>query len=114
MEQLKLEFGADGVIRTMYKDGLEEVAKIIDAEMTTTCRAAHVEWEEQDGQSGWTIRAVHNKELAVRIKGWGEQEFIVDADPTNPVAFFSMREEAIRTERGFFFKLLPPKEQRTE
>lgn len=114
MEQLKLEFGPDGVIRTMYKDGLEEVAKIIDAEMTTTCRAANVEWEDHGVVEGWVIRAVHNPKLAVRDVGSSEPIFVVSDDEDLQLAFFVKRETAIEVERSNFFKLLPPKEQRTE
>lgn len=112
-KQLELEFGTDGIIRTVYRDGIEKFAEDIGADVRTVCRAAHVEWETIDGLSGWTIRAAHDPSLHIRDVGSSEPELICTRDTSyGRVALFTKRETAMHYEQYFFFKLLPPKESK--
>src|SRR4051812_38239017 len=108
-KRVELEIGEDGVIRTIYNDGLEKFAESLGGEISTVCRASNVEWETVDGFSGWTIRAAHDKELAIKDVGSSEPVFVCNRNPENRIALFTKRETALKVEVQFFFKLLPPK-----
>jgi len=113
VEQMELEFGTDGVIRTVYRDGIEKFAEDIGAEVRTVCRAAHVEWETINGESGWTIRAAHDPSLHIRDVGSSEPVLICTRDTSHGrVCLCVERKTAMEIEQSFFFKLLPPKEVR--
>lgn len=113
--EMKFRIGPGGVIDTIYQDGLEEFAKDIGADLTTVCRASNVEWEEERVgpwvRKGWSVRAAHDNELALRENGiLGVPE--PSRDRERPVHFFGTREEALKLEVQFFWQLLPPKEDR--
>lgn len=108
-EELSFEIGNDGTIRTIYKDDLPEVADAIGAELSHICRASNVEWERyNDTIKGWTVRAAHEPNLAIRVR---DGEYVVASNGLYPadLAFFDTREEALKWEVKLFWSLLPPK-----
>lgn len=119
------DFETDGTIRTIYDDDLGNFAKDLSGEMSVVCRLSNVEWEEIQEpinarfptKKGWSIRAAHNTELALRIEsslnaGIGRRyiDTIVCSDnPSLAICLFDKREDAIEVEKEFYTKLLPPK-----
>lgn len=111
MADVELEIGPTGTIRTIYKD--EKLPLLNDLGEVTVKRASNVEWEQIGEERGWTVRAAHNPQLAIRIVIHGGRfaQVVSDADDRNaPVAVFTSREAALESEERFFWKLLPPKE----
>ncbi len=123
-KKISLDFGTDGVIRTIYSDELPELAEKIGGEISTVCRASNVEWEkvevpasERNPQlAGWSVRAAHDPQLALRVKTvknittMTEKDVVTcSRDESLPIMLFSTREGAIREEVENFFNLLPPR-----
>lgn len=113
-QKLDLDFGTDGVVRSIYDDRLNEFAKDI-GEMSRVCRLSNVEWEDGKDERGWTIRAAHDTELALR---WTKplEERRKDRISAyrilkeGELVYFSHREEAIQVEKEHYDQLMPPKE----
>jgi hypothetical protein len=80
-------------------------------------RASKIEYEEvaidNEIKRGWSIRAEHDPELALRMKYEANRfvDFVVSKDPSLPIIVFHKREEALRFEVEKFWELLPPKER---
>ena len=107
-KKLELEVGPDGVIRTIYDDSLNKFAEDIGGEISTVCRLSNVEWEEIDGHKGWTVRAAHDRELALRYNPYPE----VGAGREGRLIVFESRENALKWEHVFAPDLLPPRKEK--
>ena len=90
-------------IESIYQDGL---ADLLDAREVQVCRASNVEWEEVEGKKGWSVRAAHDPELAIRALTIWPYTRIVLKDPLYPVALFQNREEALVAEVAHFWELI--------
>lgn len=125
-----LDIGSDGVIRTIYKDELKEIAEDMKGEISTVCRASNVEWEVVEkplnarfpATKGWSVRSAHNPTLALRWEsslnaGIGDRytDNLVCSDNEHlAIALFESRDNAIKWEIHFFADLLPPRESRSK
>lgn len=113
-ENLEIEVGPDGTIRTIYQDG---IAELLGAELQSVKRASRVEFEDVgiDGkiESGWSIRAEWDPELALRRVAMfsGSRTFLfkVSRDPKSKLVVFKDRVLALQFERDYFWDLLPPR-----
>lgn len=111
-----LEIGPDGTIRMAYSDELWKFAEKIGGDMRATCRASNVEWEKMHCPRvgceiyGWTIRAAHDKDLAIRHVWAGLINSTLECsrDPNHEIAVYSERAVAVEIEIRFFHELLPP------
>jgi hypothetical protein len=113
-KELNLDFGTDGVIRSIYDDKLVKFSEDV-GDMAQVCRLSHVEWEELGGKKGWTVRAAHDTELAIRTLGPPSSRgpFVgVSRRQEYPVHVFETREEALKYEVRDSDQLMPPKEKR--
>jgi hypothetical protein len=110
MEKIELEFGPDGIIRTIYKDdSIEELSQIPGMRVLQVDRASKIEWENHGvGLVGWVVRAAHNPNLAIRSLP-NDPGLTVSID--GRLAFFQKREDALREEQRFFWQLLPPRKE---
>lgn len=103
-EQIELEITPTGLIRTIYKDDRVPFINSLGGHWRVK-RASNVEWEEIGHTSGWTVRAVHNPELAIR---WVKSCLLnLHVSVEGPIRFFETREDALISEEHFFFDLLP-------
>lgn len=107
-DNVELSIGPDGTLRTMYQDGVEKFAEEMGGEITTSCRASDVEWEDDGTQKGWTVRSAYDKDLAIRSKESGAIIGFKCAREGN-LHFFKTREDALKVEVTFFWELLAPK-----
>lgn len=104
--EVEIEVRPGGKMRMIYQDGVEEFAKEIGAEITSVRRLSNVEWEEINGYKGWTVRAAHDSELALRyvIKG-GQMTY--HASKEGDIVIFVFREAALAAESDAVWDLLP-------
>lgn len=109
-DEVEIVFGTDGKVRSIYKDSLQplfhELGKV------KVNRASNVEWEQtQDGKEhGWTVRAAHDRELAIRcILTDGHYQRVVSKQ--GELLYFNSREAALETELEHFWELLPPQKR---
>lgn len=117
-KKVTVEIGLDGTIRMVYSDDLWAFAEKIGGDMTATCRASNVEWEEnyllhnrKIKISGWVIRAAHDPSLAIRMKEYDNavsDEVECSRDAGKELAVYEERKTAIAVELKFFHELLPP------
>jgi hypothetical protein len=98
-DEVELEIGPDGVIRTIYQDGIEDFAKDIGADVTSVCRLTNVEWEEKDGERGWSVRAAHNPSFAIRNDPNGIYHLSLDSE--HAVILYDTREKALKAENFY-------------
>ena len=105
---MTIEFviGSNGAIRSLYKDErlpfFERLGKL------SVKRASNVEWENIEG-GGWTVRAAHDPELAIRIQKLpGLLKRVVAR--TGDILVFVTREAALGAEQSHFWELLPTEE----
>ena len=109
-DNVELEIAPDGTIRAMYQDGIERFAEEMGGEISTSCRASDVEWEEAEGKKGWTVRSAYNKHLALRyVTNDGIREIICGR--IGELVVFQTREDALKEEVRFFWELLAPKRE---
>lgn len=116
-KKFDLDVGPDGVIRSIYKDELNKFAADVGGELAQVCRLSHVEWEEIDGKKGWTIRAAHDPDLAIRDNDWThdqltEQYVCARTESGLKISVFPSRDEALTVEQNHYEELMPPKEKR--
>lgn len=105
-DTVELEIAPGGVVRSLYRDQDQELMKLLgEAEVA---RASNVEWEKLFG--GWTVRAVHNPELAIRCHSPVSPTF-VDGLGSGPIVSFATREEALAAEIKHFWELLPDRKK---
>jgi hypothetical protein len=101
--EFELKIASDGTIETIYQDGLEEFTKEMGGEVAQVCRASNVEFEIIGRRKGWSVRAAHDPELAIRLNpellGWGPSR-------RGNILLFETREEALKEEVRFFWQLL--------
>jgi hypothetical protein len=90
-------------VESIYQDGL---ADLLDAEEVQVCRASNVEWEEVDGRKGWSVRAAHAPNLAIRTLTFWPFTRVVLNDQHYPVTLFQNREEALAAEVSHFWELI--------
>ncbi len=108
----------DGIIRTIYDDSLTKMVPDMSGEMVMVCRLSNVEWEESQNAKGWSVRAAHHKDLAIRIQRLPDPNIrgkytntLVCSDDTNlEIYLFAERDKAIETEKKFYSQFLPPRE----
>lgn len=103
----ELEIGSDGSIRTIYQDGIEAFAEDLGADVSTVCRASHVEFEEVDGRKGWTVRSAKDPEVALRVDDWCRWK----PKREGTIVVFQTREEALEEEVKFFWQLMYGREE---
>ena len=105
MKPIELVITPSGDIRSVYDDSRLELFGQLKGKMSVK-RASIVEWEELNEDSGWTVRAFHDPDLAIRLvveNGAYRQE--VRHEGT--LAVFTTREAALESEMRFFWDLLP-------
>lgn len=103
-EEVSFVIGPGGTVEGIYKDGLAEA---LGAETKEVRRASLVEWEDIKVAKGWTVRAAHNPELAIRMSCSSPLQLMVSAsDVVGNVAVFISREMALEYEQKFFWELL--------
>lgn len=106
-DDIELEIGTTGVIRTIYKDGdSQDLAKDLEASIKVD-RASNVEWEQVGTLAGWTVRSAHNPNLAIRFKDNATIDDLYDVAEIGALAVFTSRFEALKNEVKLFWKLLP-------
>lgn len=111
-DRFELIIDSDGNIQTIYRDGIEELANEMGAEISTVCRASHVEPEEIDGRKGWTVRSAKNPEFALRTTDWCTWK--PGFEDAGQVTVFPTRDEAIKEEIRFFWELLRAETKKEE
>lgn len=99
--QFELRIGPDGIIGSIYQDGL---AELLEAEIIKVERASTVEWESMWSEDGWTVKAAHDQKLALRHDG--VLGIVPSRDQHLLMAIFKTREEALEAENKFFWDLL--------
>jgi superoxide dismutase len=108
---IELQFTPDGKVRSIYKDERQSLFREFgDLKVK---RASNVEWEKTFHGSGWTVRAAHDPELAIRIfynTGRACYEQVVSRT-YGLIATFPTREAALDAELAFFWALLPPNQE---
>lgn len=117
-DKIELEIDEDGTIRTIHQEGIEDFADAMGGEISTSCRASNVEWEEfstNPDDRGWTVRSAYDNELAARelliaphLK-FGEGEIVCSRDRKLEIHCFRTREAAIEWELKHFWQLLEPR-----
>ncbi len=95
---MSLRIDGDGDVTMIYGD---DNASFMDrlGSVETVERASHVEWAD----GGWTVRAAHDAELALRYDGNGN----VVASREGTIATFAVRADALRAEVNAFWNLIP-------
>jgi hypothetical protein len=111
-DKFEFEISPDGVIRTMYQEGIEKLAEDMGADIKTSCRASDVEWEDDGIHKGWTVRSAYDRDLAVRWQNYGNMGFEADVSIYGELLFFPTREEALAEEVKHFWKLLEPQRKK--
>lgn len=106
MKNIQLQISEDGSIRTIYQDGVLPLLEDLAEAKASISRASDVEWEE----TGWTVRAHHDNELAIRLVVRDGRYCRVVAKE-GELAIFPNREDALEAERAMFWQLLPEKEK---
>lgn len=106
--QFELEIGPDGTIKTIYQDGIEEFAQELGAEVSSVCRASHVEFEQAWKRRGWSVRSAKDPNFALREVDDGNARWLPTA--FGRIKLFHTREEALEEEVKFFWELLNAKE----
>lgn len=115
-KKVELEILPNGEIRMMYSDEtVPKVAEMIGAQVVDVPRASNVEFERTEFGNGWTVRAAHDPELAIRLR---KNFILIVHDSISPedivvskegrIFPFSSREDAILSEIEHFWELLPP------
>jgi hypothetical protein len=109
---VEFEFSPTGTVRSIYKDELQPVFKELGKQKVQ--RASNVEWEESpDGRdNGWTVRAAHDPELAVRavLKDSAYRRVV---SKNGELLYFTTREHALEAEVEHFWELLPHSKENT-
>lgn len=107
---IELQFTPDGKVRSIYKDERQSLLKEFgDLKVK---RASNVEWEKTYNGEGWTVRAAHAPELAIRlvynpILANYDRHVSIDG----LIAVYPTREAALEDELNFFWALLPPNKE---
>ena len=103
--QISIVVTTTGVLRTIYQDDVHSILSKIGPYHIK--RASNVEWEKMDLVSGWTVRAAHDPELAIRaiIKDGAFRQVV---SKEGELLFFNNREAALEAEVRHFWQLLPP------
>jgi hypothetical protein len=102
-DEFELKIRPDGVIESVYQDGLGET---LGAEVAKVCRASNVEWEEIEDRKGWAVRAAHDPQLAARVVNTHHGR-VLEVGRQGDIMLFASREEALDWEVSHFWDLLP-------
>jgi hypothetical protein len=106
MPSFEIEVTPAGKIRTVYKD--EQLPTLEKLGAVSVHRASNVEWEEIGNEKGWTVRAAHDPELAIRtIFDKAHSSFRRVVSREGDIAVFTTREAALGYEVLHFWELLP-------
>ena len=109
-DAFEVKIGPDGTIQMMYQDDIEQFAEDLGGDISTSCRASNVEWEESQGKEGWTVRSAFDRELAIRyVETDGIREMICSR--VGELVFFITRRRALELEVKFFWELLAPQRE---
>jgi hypothetical protein len=114
MDTIDLKVLPDGRVIFPYDDKAVSLLEEAGISVKRVERASNIEWESQ----GWTVRAAHDRELAVR---WeppreppeGVEESRLGRVPTRcvskegPIIYFKTREGALEVEKQLFWQLIP-------
>lgn len=116
-KDVEIQIDEDGTIRTVHQEGIEEFAEALGGEISTSCRASNVEWEDfGNDEKGWTVRSAYDPSLALR--GFIGENFIgriiCSRDEKYDIHVFNTREKAIEWELKFFWELLAPRKEQSE
>lgn len=103
-DTIELEFLPDGRMRTVYKDDRHDLYKALGK--VSVHRASNVEWEKGPSEEGWTVRAAHDPNLAIRaiIKDGAYRRVV---SRTGDLLYYLTREAALEVELMHFWELLP-------
>lgn len=106
-DSIELQVLPTGRIRTIYKDERQVLYDALGPNWKVQ-RASNVEWED----GGWSVRAAHNPELAIRWALEPEEDLkfhslTFGVSTEGEIVLFSTREEALLEETKAFFQLLP-------
>jgi len=117
-KEVELQIDEDGTIRTVHQEGIEEFAESLGGEISTSCRASNVEWEEFPDEKGWTVRSAYDPSLALRQSITIEESIlgriICSREEKYDIHVFKTREKAIEWELKFFWELLAPRKEQSE
>lgn len=109
--EIEFEVLADGTILAPFDSEGEKLAELLEADIKEVQRASIVEWERARDRCGWTVRAAHDPQLAIRrTSEWTSDIERYCVSKEGMLEYFKTREQAIGMERGFFWALLPPRE----
>lgn len=105
----------DPKLRMIHQEGIETFAEHLGGEISTSCRASNVEWEEVGERKGWTVRSAFKNELALRwmdakkvTTGVHIHPLVIVVSEEGDLVVFPTREEAIEEEIKHFWELLAP------
>ncbi len=104
-KKVELEVGPTGTMRAYYDDSVAGALKKLGS--MSVKRASNVEYEKGKEEEGWTVRAAHDPELAIRVILEGAC-FKRVVSKTGDLLFFNTREDALDAELTHFWELLPP------
>jgi len=106
MKPIELMVAPNGDVRSVYDDSRLQVFEGLKGNMTVQ-RASNVEWETVEDTSGWSVRAAHDPELALRaiLEDGGYHRVV---SKVGDVLLYSTREAALEAEQDHFWELLPP------
>lgn len=105
MKSIELMVAPNGDVRSVYEDSRLEIFEAMKGKMSVQ-RASNVEWETVDGEGGWSVRAAHDPDLAVRciLAGGGYRRVV---SKIGDILLYTTREAALEIEQKHFWELLP-------
>lgn len=106
MKTIQLQISEDGSIRSLYQDGIIPALEELAGAAPSVSRASDVEFEN----GGWSVRAHHDTELAIRLVV-RDGKYVRVVAKEGELAIFPNREDALEAERSLFWELLPEKEK---
>ena len=114
---IAIKFSPDGKARCIYKDEHLDTYNAL-GELRVQ-RASNVEWEKIGGlglcdlAEGWSVRAAHDPELAIRVV-LENCQYKKAVSRVGEICLFVTREAALENEVEHFWELLPPGEKTNE
>jgi hypothetical protein len=102
---IAIKFSPDGTARCIYKDEHLDIYDALGA--LKVRRASNVEWEKIKDDEGWSVRAAHDPELAIRIV-IEDCQYKKKVSKEGDICLFVTRADALENEVWYFWALLPP------